>query len=72
MDFHGLLSELLEWLNETEEKVSALAPLSSASPADIQNEARWLFIRNFLLFFIHCTIIKIECVAYRTFICAVD
>uniref|UniRef100_A0A915B3J8 Microtubule-actin cross-linking factor 1 n=1 Tax=Parascaris univalens TaxID=6257 RepID=A0A915B3J8_PARUN len=42
MDFHGLLSELLEWLNETEEKVSALAPISSASPADIQNELQSL------------------------------
>ncbi|KHN76670.1 Dystonin [Toxocara canis] len=38
MDFHGLLSELVECLNETEKKVSTLAPVSSASPNDIQNE----------------------------------
>uniref|UniRef100_A0A914REG8 Uncharacterized protein n=1 Tax=Parascaris equorum TaxID=6256 RepID=A0A914REG8_PAREQ len=29
MDFHGLLSELLEWLNETEEKLQSLEQLRS-------------------------------------------
>ncbi|VDN02146.1 unnamed protein product [Thelazia callipaeda] len=40
MDFHGLLTELTNWIAETEARVSQFDPLSSASSTNIKNEVR--------------------------------
>ena len=40
MDFHGLYSELLEWLIETEAKMADFARTTAPSSTDVKNEVR--------------------------------
>lgn len=58
MDFHTLLTELLNWIAEAEAKVSKLDPVPGASSTDIRNEVNSLDKRLFYFLIVvrdlHC------------------
>lgn len=73
MDFHGLLTELLSWIAEAEERAAKYEPMPGASSTDIRNEVK---ILSFSVTSVNMTklgsICSLLCYSINTLVCFVQ